>query len=229
MLKNKLFMIPKIILSDEIRAAAPGLRVLAVEAKTDNKPTPDSLWNELSALGARLHESLAMEMVNKIPGIAATRTAYKRCGKEPNRYRPSAEALTRRMVKGLDLYRTLLAIDLINLISVTTGHSIGGFDADKIQGETLTLGVGREGEPFQAIGRGELNIACLPIYRDEESGIGTPTSDCERTKLTHGTTRLLMLVNVYDTEADIDSLKSYVADVCARYGVEILAQELVKG
>ncbi|MGM9871642.1 MAG: B3/4 domain-containing protein [Muribaculaceae bacterium] len=220
-------MIPKIIISEQIHAAAPGLRVLAVEAAIDNVPTPDTLWGELTDMGEKLHRSLAIEMVNKIPAIAATRAAYKRCGKEPNRYRPSAEALTRRMVKGLELYRTLLAIDLINLISVVTGHSIGGFDADRIEGDNLTLGIGREGEEFHAIGRGELNIAGLPLYRDSKGGIGTPTSDCERTKLTPDTRRLLMLVNVYDTEADIDRLRAYILDTCARYDIDVTSSELI--
>ena len=39
-----------------------------------------------------------------------------------------------------------------------TGHSIGGFDADKIQGTHLELGIGKAGEPFEGIGRGVLNI-----------------------------------------------------------------------
>ncbi|HBC22280.1 MAG TPA: hypothetical protein DC009_09525, partial [Porphyromonadaceae bacterium] len=56
------------------------------------------------------------------------------------------------------------------------------------------------GEPFQAIGRGQLNIESLPVYRDAAGGIGTPTSDADRTKLTEDTTRLLMTVNVYGEE-----------------------------
>lgn len=201
-----------ITFSPEIRAAAPHLRVLAIEADIVNAPTSQALWDEIEARGAWLRANVKMEEVNKLPGIAATRLAYKACGKEPNRYRPSAEALTRRMVKGADLYRSLAAIDLINLISLTTGHSIGGFDADKIDGDALELGIGRPGEPFQAIGRGDLNIAGLPVYRDATAAIGTPTSDCERTKLTPDTKRLLMLVNVYDPAADLSALSAQIAD-----------------
>lgn len=62
----------------------------------------------------------------------------------------------------------------------------------------LTLGIGREGEPYEGIGRGPLNIAGLPVYRDAIGGIGTPTSDHERTKLSLETTQLLALVNGYD-------------------------------
>ncbi len=207
----------KVEFSDEIVKAAPGLRVIAIEAEIENVPTSDALWQALAEKGEELRLALTIDMVNKLPGILPTRLAYKACGKEPNRYRPSAEALTRRVVKGMDLYRTLTAIDLINLISLATGHSIGGFDADKVQGASVCLGVGREGEPFAAIGRGDLNIACLPAYRDDIGAIGTPTSDCERTKLTPETKRLLMLVNVYDEASDIDRLEAYCTDMLAQY------------
>lgn len=198
-----------LVVSDEIRAKAPALRVLQIEAEIENPDTPEALWAELEALAADVHGRYAMEMVNKRPAIAATRTAYKACGKEPNRYRPSSEALMRRMVKGLELYRTAAVIDLINLLSVACGHSIGGFDADRIDGDTVTLGIGREGEPYEAIGRGPLNIAGMPVWRDNTGGIGTPTSDNERTKLSPSTHRLLMIVNMYGDEmpvADIEAL-----------------------
>ncbi|MCD8385289.1 MAG: hypothetical protein LUD17_00190 [Bacteroidales bacterium] len=205
----------------EILQAAPGLRVLAVEAEVDNSPTPDALWAEIEAEGAKLRQQVPIEQVNKLRGILPTRQAYKACGKEPNRYRPSAEALTRRMVKGVDLYRTLTLIDLINLLSLRTGHSIGGFDADRVQGQELHLGVGREMEPFDAIGRGTLNICHLPCYRDAEGAIGTPTSDCERTKLSEDTRRLLMLVNVYDTAEDMQRLREQISDLLPRYNCVI--------
>ena len=89
-------------------------------------------------------------------------------------------------------------VDLINLVSLRTGYSIGGFDADKIQGTDLCLGVGRADEPFEGIGRGTLNIEGLPVFRDAVGGIGTPTSDNERTKMDVGTRRILAIINGYD-------------------------------
>lgn len=184
-------------ISEEVAAAAPALRVVAVEADVANSPTPDDLWNEINEASQWIKDNFAMEMVNKRGAIAATRAAYKALGKEPNRYRPSAEALCRRCVKGLELYRSLAVIDLINLLSIRTGHSIGGFDRDSIEGDSLVLGVGREGEPYEAIGRGLLNIAGLPVFRDSVGGVGTPTSDNDRTKLSESTQRLLMTINIY--------------------------------
>lgn len=206
---------PKI--SDEFASAVPGYRALVVEADVVNDETPDALWQQIIETSHRVAASYAMDMVNKHPAIAATRKAYKACGKDPNRYRPSSEALMRRMVKGLELYRTLAVIDLINLLSVATGHSIGGFDADKVDGNVITLGVGREGEPYQAIGRGELNIAGLPVWRDNIGGIGTPTSDNDRTKLTPDTMHLLMIVNIFDPADNAEDIAKAAASLIEKY------------
>lgn len=185
-----------ITFSDEICAAAPQLRAVAIEAEVQNPPTCDALWDEIAQTCGRLGAQ-AMETVNKRPAIAATRAAYKALGKDPNRYRPSAEAMTRRAVKGLELYRSTTLVDLINLLSLASGHSIGGFDADAVEGDALEIGRGREGEPYEAIGRGQLNIEGLPVLRDSRGGIGTPTSDNDRTKMSGSTRRLLMVANLY--------------------------------
>lgn len=187
-----------------IRDVAKNLQVVAIEATIENKPTSDELWSLIERASSDLREITELSDINKRPAIRATREVYKACGKEPNRYRPSAEALSRRVVKGMELYRINTVVDLINLVSLQSGYSIGGFDIDKIEGETLTLGVGREDEPFEGIGRGELNIAGMPVYRDAIGGVGTPTSDNERTKLSIDTRRLLMCINVYGEEMSID-------------------------
>lgn len=183
-----------------VREAAPQLKVIVIEADVKNSNTSDELWQLLCATAADIRGKYALSDVNKRPGIAATRQAYKALGKDPNRYRPSADALCRRAVKGMGLYRIDTLVDLINVLSMQSGYSIGGFDADKISGNLLRLGRGEENEPFCGIGRGVLNIEGLPVYRDAVGGIGTPTSDEERTKLTLSTCKLLMCINVYGEE-----------------------------
>ena len=122
------------------------------------------------------------------------------------------------MLQGKQLYQIDTLVDLINLASITYGYSIGGFDADKFDGDTLTLGVGREGEPYEGIGRGMLNIAGLPVYRDATGGVGTPTSDNERTKMTLGTRRLVALVNGYDgNEHDVQATDQLIIDLVTRF------------
>ena len=185
-------------------------------ATVSNTPYCEALWQEIDDFTRELRAGETADSIKRQPAIAATREAYRSCGKDPSRYRPSAEALRRRLLRGMELYRIDTLVDLINLVSLRTGYSIGGFDADKIQGP-LVLGIGREGEPYQGIGRGELNIAGLPVYRDRLGGIGTPTSDEERTKIGLDTRHLLMIINAYSGEAGLETTIHNSIDLLKRY------------
>lgn len=204
-------------ISKKLREGAPDYKCLQIECEVTNTETPDSLTTQLQDTCKELHANLQISDINRRPAIAATRKAYKAFGKDPNRYRPSAEALCRRAVKERGLYEINTLVDLINLLSIRTGYSIGGFDIDKIDGDRLILGVGEEGEPFEAIGRGPLNIAGLPVFRDATGGIGTPTSDHERTKLSLKTSKLLMTINVYGKETPIEDTIALTKSLLNRY------------
>ncbi len=207
-----------IVVTDEIEHVCPDFVGAAVEASVSNTEYNEPLWQEINALGEEYRRTLSTETLKLMSGIAATRTVYKRCGKDPSRYRPSAEALIRRMLQGKDLYRIDTLVDLINLASIKFGYSIGGFDADKFVGNTISLGVGKEGEPYEGIGRGMINIAGLPVYRDSQGGVGTPTSDNERTKIGLGTTRTLILVNGYDGNRDnVMACAVFIQELLRRY------------
>jgi len=192
----------KIIVSEEIESVCPNFVGACVDAKVENTAFSQALWDEIHEMEERFRKELTTESLKELSGIAATRRVYKACGKDPSRYRPASEALIRRMLQGKELYQIDTLVDLINLASIAYGYSIGGFDADKFVGDTLTLGVGKEGEPYEGIGRGMINIHGLPVYRDAEGGVGTPTSDHERTKITISTRHLVVLINGYDGRED---------------------------
>ena len=165
----------------------------------------------------RYREMYTTDSIKDMVTIHATREAYKKCGKDPSRYRPSGEALCRRILRGISLYQIDTLVDLINLVSIRYGYSIGGFDADKIQGDTLVLGIGKSGEPYEGIGRGELNIEGMPVYRDAMGGIGTPTSDNERTKLEAGTTHLLTIINGYSGKEGLQEAADYMLELLKEF------------
>lgn len=187
----------EIRVSDELKSVCPHFRGIAVLAQVENSVHSESLWKRIEDVVSGYKASHKIEDVRHNPVIAATREAYKKSGKDPNRYRPSAEALCRRILRDLPLYRINTLVDIINLVSLQTGYSIGGFDRNKIAGNELVLGIGKEAEPYEAIGRGIMNIEGLPVYRDAIGGIGTPTSDEERTKLDTDTSRILTIINGY--------------------------------
>jgi len=185
--------------STKIREACPQLALAVLACNVQNNETSSAFWSEMEVEIEQIRATYSLEEINKRPEIAATRKVYKTLGKDPNRYRPSAEALCRRIVREIPIYKVSMLVDIINLVSIRSGFSIGAFDAEKIQG-AIRLDVGTTEDEFEAIGRGMLNVEGLPLYRDEVGGIGTPTSDNERTKITATTTKLLMVINGYSGE-----------------------------
>ena len=208
----------EIIVSNEIETVCPNFVGACVEARVKNSQYSQPLWDEINMLEAKFKAELTTETLKDISGIAATRRIYRACGKDPSRYRPASEALIRRVLQGKALYQIDTLVDLINLASMAFGYSIGGFDADKFVGNTLTLGIGKEGEPYEGIGRGMINIHGLPVYRDEIGGVGTPTSDHERTKITIDTTHLLVLINGYDgNEASVRQNAEFIQQLLQKF------------
>ena len=207
-----------IVVSNEIETVCPDFVGAAVEADVVNTEFSQTLWAEIEEWGQRYRDGYTTETIKQIAGIEATRRVYRACGKDPSRYRPASEALIRRILQGKQLYQINTLVDLINLGSIAYGYSIGGFDVSKFKGDKLTLGVGRDGEPYDGIGRGMINIAGLPVYRDEEGGVGTPTSDNERTKLDMSTTRILILINGYDgNESNVRANAEFLIDMLEKH------------
>lgn len=208
----------KIIVSKEIESVCPHFVGACVEARVENSEYCQELWDEIEMLGEKYKETLTTETLKDISGIAATRKVYRACGKDPSRYRPASEALIRRMLQGKKLYQRDTLVDLVNLASIAYGYSIGGFDADKFEGETLTLGIGKANEPYEGIGRGFINIEGLPVYRDLKGGVGTPTSDNERTKMGLQTTHLVVLINGYDgNEENVRANAEFIQRLLKKY------------
>ena len=208
----------KIIVSNEIELACPGFVGACVEAEVENTLYCEPLWEEIRLLCEEYRQRFDTVNIKEMPSIAATRRVYKACGKDPSRYRPAAEALIRRVVQGKELYQRDTLVDLINLASMRFGYSIGGFDASKFVGDTLTLGIGKADEPYEGIGRGQINIEGMPVYRDALGGVGTPTSDHERTKISLATRHLLVLINGYDgDEEHVRDNAEYIKSLLQRF------------
>ena len=214
----------EIYISTKIREACPELSLAIISCEVKNLPSQENLWLEMETEIQKIKSEYSIEQINKRPEILATRNTYKILGKDPNRYRPSAEALCRRIVRDIPIYKVSTLVDIINLVSINSRFSIGGFDIDKIQGD-IKLGVGTIDDEFEAIGRGLLNVEGLPLYRDDKGGIGTPTSDNERTKISEDTTRLLMIINGYNGKAGLQNAVDLSISLLKKYA-ELTMYEL---
>ncbi len=168
----------KITISKELAAKIPGLQLSCIRCEVVYEAVNTQLWAEIEAKIAEIAATVAIEQISGMPAIAASRRAYKACGKDPARYRLSAEALLRRVVNRHELYQVCNVVDALNLVSISTGFSIGGYDNEKIVGK-VGSGIGNPGEPYTGVGRGELNIEGMPAFRDAAGAFGMPTSDSE--------------------------------------------------
>ena len=206
-----------IIVTDKISAVCPEFVGAAVEAHVQNTAFCPELWDEINALCEDYRTRFTTVSIKEMAAIEATRRVYRACGKDPSRYRPAAEALIRRVVQGKELYQIDTLVDLINLASMKYGYSIGGFDADKFVGDTLALGVGEPGEPYEGIGRGMLNIEGMPVYRDAKGPIATPTSDEERTKFTEESKTAQININAFVPEMPVEEAVDWMASLLKKY------------
>lgn len=200
-----------ISIAPDFACLCPDFSLAVIEAKVRNKPTDHHLKQEMDRLSAEILLTTKIEEIKTIPSIRYTRAAYKLCGKDPNRYRPAAEQLLRRIIKGLGIYYVNQLVDLGNIVSLTTGYSLGVFDADRVLPE-ITLRIGTKDDLFEGIGRGLLNVEGLPIYHDANGPFATPTSDSERSKVVLSTTNTLIFINNYipQKEEGLESLHKAV-------------------
>lgn len=206
-----------IAVSESFKNICPDFCGAGIHATVKNSALSDALWEEITAYGNELSGKYTIDTIKERAGIYATRLAYKAFGKDPSRYRPACEQLARRILQGKELYHINTVVDVVNLLSLYTGYSTAALDGACIAGNNVELGIGRANEPYQAIGRGLLNIENLPVYRDTEGAFATPTSDSTRTMVSLDTTNLLVLINAYD--GDHQHLHEAI-----KYGVRCLKQ-----
>jgi DNA/RNA-binding domain of Phe-tRNA-synthetase-like protein len=175
-----------------IRDKCPLLTLDILQCAVSVSGENETFWLYVEKTLAEVRTKCRVDEISKIPAILKAREAYKALGKDPSRYRLSAEALLRRILQGKSLYKVNNAIDILNIISIRSGISIGGYDADTIRGD---IGLSKAGEniAYNAIGRGLLNIENLPVLFDSAGFFGNPTSDSERTRVTEETRNFLMV------------------------------------
>jgi DNA/RNA-binding domain of Phe-tRNA-synthetase-like protein len=200
-----------------ILEACPECRIGLIRATVKNEPTCDELWAEIEAAAEEIKQRYELLEINQRPAIAGTRHLYKALGKDPSRYRVASEALCRRLIRGLGIYRLTTLIDVVNLVSIKSGYAISGLDGDRIVGDTLTMSVGTAEDVYNGIGRGLLNIEGMPVYRDAMGPIATPTSDEERTKFTDRTVTAQININAFAPEMPLDEAVDWMAELLKKY------------
>lgn len=142
---------------------------------------PAALSDARAAGQAAARAAWSLETLAQQPTVAAVRALFRQAGCDPTRYRPSSEALLRRVLKGEDLPAILPAVDVNNLLSVALAVPACVVDAARVT-SPMVLRTGRPGERMLSM-RGDFDLEGKPLLEDREGPFGTPITDSERVKL----------------------------------------------
>ncbi len=186
----------ELTIDNDFAKLLPEFSMVMIKATVVNSPYNASLQEELDRIKGQIATNYTIPEIKDLAPIQYTRNAYKVLGKDPNRYRPASEQLYRRILKGDGIYKISTLVDFGNLLSLTTGFSVGVFDATCVQ-TNITLRRGKVTDYYEGIGRGILNVDGLPLYVDDIGPFANPTSDSERTKVRNNTTEALIFINCF--------------------------------
>ena len=175
----------------------------------------------------QLKEQYRIEDIPLLPHVKSTRALYRALGKAPSSYRNSAEAMLRRVVNGKGLYHINNIIEVNNLISISSGYSIGSYTMENIIGE-VGFEIAKEGAHYEGIGKDSVNIARLPVLYDEMGYFGNPTGDSQRTLVQLGQQKILTVLYSFDGRDDLvswmDQYQQYLSQYC---GIQEVRKQII--
>ena len=215
-------------ISEEVRSVCPGAALGILHYKANVEPSSPALLQAFDAALARLAAEYQMDTIAKNPHIAATRSAYKALGKSPHEYRNAAEAMLRRVVKQSGLYHINNIVEVNNCISVSSGYSIGSYDTGRLKGD-VELRRAPEETHYPGIGKGSVNIGCLPVLYDAEGPFGNPTSDSRRAMIQEGERNIVSVLYSFDGPAELKPWMDQFAGMLQQYcGVTQVDQQILE-
>ncbi|NUS85107.1 MAG: hypothetical protein HOY75_20830 [Streptomyces sp.] len=210
-----------------VLALRPDYRALLITAE-GLRPGPSDDFSEgmLAAAEATARELLgddAQAASPEHPHLAAWREAFRAFGAKPQRTRPSAEALLRRVAAGLPRVDRLT--DIYNAISVAHVLPLGGEDLDHYAGPARLVRAAGD-ETFETTAGGEAVVEHPApgevVWRDD-AGVTCRRwnwRQCTRTRLTHATTRAMFVLDALGPMDDAaltaagDALTAALTDAC---------------
>ncbi len=145
----------------------------------------------LAEAEARLSAQVRLESLAEQAAVAAMRRLFKAAGCDPGRYRPSSEALARRVLKGESLPAIHPLVAINNALSIELLVPSCVMAAGTVK-PPLALRAGRAGEVLDSM-RGPLDLEGKPLLADAEGPFGTPITDSHRVKIQPGTDRGLLV------------------------------------
>jgi DNA/RNA-binding domain of Phe-tRNA-synthetase-like protein len=206
----------RVTIDEQLKAKCRRTTLVCVTAHVTVGAAPLALLSEMRRLEERILRLPEPRAVLEWPQILATRAAYKALGKDPARYRGSAEALLRRVIAGKGFPQINAVVDVINLVSAESRLPIGLYDLGHVSGDVV-FRAGRAGETYKGIGKYDLNLEGLPLFADAMGPHGSATSDSERTMVTERTKLVLAIIVGFAGSEGIEKWGQRLAGLLAEH------------
>src|SRR5215472_756760 len=201
-----------ITIDADLKKKCPRTALGCLTARVKTEPSSVTLVADMNQRELEIQELPFPRGVLESPEVEAVRKAYKALGKDPARYRGSAEALLRRIVAGKGFPQINSVVDVVNLVSVESRLPVGLYDAAHVSGGVV-FRAGRAGETYKGIGKYDLNLEGLPLFTDDQGPHGSATSDSERTMVTPQTTGILAIIVSFGGPEGLDRWTRRMSDL----------------
>ena len=157
-------------------------------ALLESQPSYSEALLEISReVVGRVRGNLELETLSTHPTVAALRKLFRAAGCDPTRYRPSSEALLRRLLKGEELPTINPLVDLNNCLSASLAVPCCVMAEEKLS-PPFVFRVGKPGESYESL-RGPFNLEGKPLLVDAQGPCDAPISGNQRVKVTPETER----------------------------------------
>lgn len=191
----------EIQLSSEIISQIPHFKLGIIEYKEITVgDSPQMVKGRLQLFQESIYFELENKNLSELPGIQEWRSIFKTFGKDPNRYRPSSEALYRRVQKQNYLSAVQSAIDINNFFSLQYQVPIGIYDSDKLEGQ-ITIEVAKAGEQYLGLNGRMNSLENLIVSSDQLGPFGSPFVDSNRAPVTETTKNALQIIYLQPSTA----------------------------
>lgn len=154
--------------------------------------SPQMLKGRLQLFQEQLYFDLEEKDLTDFPGLLEWQLVWKALGADPSRYRPSAEALYRRIKKQNYLSTINSAIDMNSFLSLQYEIPLGLYDADKIRGD-VEVAVGTSADRYEGLNNRVNTLNGILVSKDAAGAFGSPYVDSKRTAVTEQTKNALHL------------------------------------
>jgi DNA/RNA-binding domain of Phe-tRNA-synthetase-like protein len=178
----------------KIQIELPAVRMGIVEADDVSVALVNpALVGIVDDVCVRKRGEFTVETLAEDDAVRAVRAMFREWGIDPSKYRPSSEALLRRVVQGKGLYRVSNVVDIGNLGSVETGWPYGCYNRSPIR-PPIVFRHGAAGERYERVGKEMWHLEGRPVLADAEGPFGSPISDSTRTMVTESTRGVLVVI-----------------------------------